>query len=331
MANSKKEQRQIKTELSLSMNNYNLINQYNLPFNMSQFPHDDFVKEYLPELIKDYGIVDSAKKIASQTKEIDVFFQPHNKIDKDSHQLGLLRKLLNTTCLLEVYRNSVTANQINECIGKLVDTKLFISRENKRKKKDDEQVNLWLLTPTLSDKILNSFKAEQDDNWENGIYFLPPALSTRIIVIHRLPVNEETLWLRILGKGKVQEKAIEELKNLSIDNPYRDSVLELVSNLFTVLRLNQEKRQELTKEDQELIMKLSPIYEARLEEREQIGIQKGIQQNVIRLLNRKVGNLPSNMQTRVISLPIASLEDLSLALLDFNSIDDLTTWLNKNQ
>ena len=298
---------------------------------MSQFPHDDFVKEYLPELIKDYGIVDSAKKIASQTKEIDVFFQPHKKINNDSHQLGLLRKLLDTTCLFEVYRNSVTANQINECISKLIDTQISIARENKRKKKDDEQVKLWLLTPTLSDKILNSFKAEQGANWEKGIYFLPSALSTRIIVIHRLPVNEETLWLRILGKGKVQEKAIDELKSLSIDNPYRDSVLELVSNLFTVLRLNQEKRQELTKEDQELIMKLSPIYEARLEEREQIGIQKGIQQNVIRLLNRKVGNLPSNMQTRVISLPIASLEDLSLALLDFNSIDDLTTWLNKNQ
>ena len=47
---------------------------------MSQFPHDDFVKEYLPELIKDYGNVSSGKKIASQTKEIDVFF---NQIKKE--------------------------------------------------------------------------------------------------------------------------------------------------------------------------------------------------------------------------------------------------------
>ena len=86
-----------------------------------------------------------------------------------------------------------------------------------------------------------------------------------------------------------------------------------------------------TKDDQELIMKLSPIYTARLDEVRQEGLQQGIQQNVIRLLNRKVGNLPSNIQTRVISLPIASLEELSLALLDFNSIDDLTTWLNTNQ
>lgn len=30
---------------------------------MSQFPHDDFIKEYLPELIKDYGVAYSGKKI----------------------------------------------------------------------------------------------------------------------------------------------------------------------------------------------------------------------------------------------------------------------------
>ena len=305
---------------------------------MSQFPHDDFVKEYLPELIKDYGVVDAAKKIASQTKEIDVFFQPHSKINQDSNQLGLLRKLLDTTCLFEVYRNSVKTHQILECIGKLIDTKISIARENKRKNKDEEQVNLWILTPTLSDAILDSFNAKKDPNWEDGVYFLPSALCTRIIVIHRLPVNSETLWLRMLGKGKVQEKAIEELNSLSKDNPYRDSVLELVSNLFTVLQLNKQKKQELTKEDQELVMKLSPIYTARLEEREQIGLQKGIQQElqqrislIVRQLKKKVGQLSPSLESQVMALPIDILENLGEDLLDFNSIDDLTNWLNNHQ
>ena len=213
-----------------------------------------------------------------------------------------------------------------------------IARENKRKNKDDEQVNLWILTPTLSDAILDSFNAKKDPNWEDGVYFLPSVLSTRIIVIHRLPVNSETLWLRMLGKGKVQEKAIEELNSLSKDNPYRDSVLELVSNLFTVLQLNKQKKQELTKEDQELVMKLSPIYTARLEEREQIGLQKGIQQElqqrislIIRQLKKKVGELSPSLESQVMGLPIDILENLGEDLLDFNSIDDLTNWLNAHQ
>ena len=106
---------------------------------MSQFPHDDFVKEYLPELIKDYGIVDSGKKIASQTKEIDVFFQPHRQANNKSNQLGLLRKLLDSICLFEIYRNSVKTHQIMECIGKLVDTQISISRENRKKNKEENK------------------------------------------------------------------------------------------------------------------------------------------------------------------------------------------------
>ncbi len=302
---------------------------------MSQFPHDDFVKEYLPELISNYGIVVSGKKIASQTKEIDVFFQPHSKVIDDSNQLGLLRKLLNTTCLFEVYRNSVTVNQIKECIGKLMDVTTAITRENKKKNKDEEEVNLWILTPTLSEKILESFGAKRKNNWEEGIYFLAPALSTGIIVVHQLPVSEKTLWLRMLGKGKVQEKAIEELNTLPKDNPYRDSVLELVSNLFTMLQLNQEKRKDLTKEDKELIMKLSPVYKARLEEREQIGLQKGLQQEatllVVRQLKRKVGELSPNLEATIMGLPVNVLEDLGEALLDFNSVDDLINWLDSHE
>lgn len=97
-------------------------------------------------------------------------------------------------------------------------------------------------------------------------------------------------------------------------------------------------------------MKLSPIYTARLEQREQIGLQKGILQGVqqglqqgvqegirqeatliVRLLRRKVGQLPANLEATVMGLPLNILEDLGEALLDFNSIDDLNNWLNKGQ
>ena len=136
---------------------------------------------------------------------------------------------------------------------------------------NQETAQLWILTPTLSEQILDSFEAKLRENWLKGIYFLPRALATGIVVIHQLPVNSETLWLRLLGKGKVQENAIDELKALPPEHPHRDNVLELIGNLFAMLELNKNKAQPLTKEDEELIMKLSPIYKARLEEREQIG------------------------------------------------------------
>ncbi len=86
-------------------------------------------------------------------------------------------------------------------------------------------------------------------------------------------------------------------------------------------------------------MKLSPIYTARLEEREQIGLQKGLRQGIqqeatiliVRLLKKKVGELSPSLESQVMALPIDILENLGEDLLDFNSIDDLTNWLNNHQ
>ena len=90
-------------------------------------------------------------------------------------------------------------------------------------------------------------------------------------------------------------------------------------------------------------MKLSPIYTARLEEREQIGLEKGVQQGIqqgiqqeatlliMRQLKRKIGEISPELEAKVMSLPIDILENLAEDLLDFNSIDDLTNWLNNNQ
>jgi hypothetical protein len=141
--------------------------------------------------------------------------------------------------------------------------------------------------------------------------------------------------LRILGKGKVQENAIDELKALPKEYPHRANVLELIGNLFAMLEANKKQGKKLEEEEQDLIMKLSPIYMEKLAEREQIGLEKGLQQGlqqeanllIIRQLNRKFGNLSPLLANRIASLPLKTLEDLGEALLDFNSVEDLINWL----
>ena len=55
--------------------------------------------------------------------------------------------------------------------------------------------------------------------------------------------------------------------------------------------------------------------EGRTEERQEL---------ILRLLTRKVGPLPEAVQSRVVALPPDALLDLSEALLDFSSLNDLT-------
>lgn len=313
---------------------------------MTQFPHDQFVKEYIPELINEYGIANAGETLNSEMREIDIFFIPQKPVPTSPDTLGLLGKLAQNTCLFEVFRNPVETYQIQECIAKLFDIQ-NLQRREKRKNKEkilfDSIPFLWILTPTLSQKKLEEFSGKLNLNiYSEGVYFLPPALHTAVVIIHQLPVNQETLWLRMLGRGSVQEKAIEELKNLPANYPHRDNVIELVFNLFTVLELNQKEGNILQPEDRKLIMKLSPVYLERLAEKEKIGMEKGLQQGlqqlqeridkdkdlITRQLVRKLGTIDDDLQTRIKALNIEDVELLAEDLFDMTSIDDLQKWLS---
>ena len=61
------------------------------------------------------------------------------------------------------------------------------------------------------------------------------------------------------------------------------------------------------------------------------GIEQGIKQGnvtlIVRQLERRVGPLSPEIQTRIAQLSAQQLENLGEALLDFASVSDLTTWL----
>ncbi|MFB2898237.1 DUF4351 domain-containing protein [Aerosakkonemataceae cyanobacterium BLCC-F50] len=193
---------------------------------------------------------------------------------------------------------------------------------------------------------MDSFGANLElENFGEGVYFLPPALRTAIVVIHQLPNTPETLWLRLLGKGNVQKSAIAQFNSLPNATPFKDSVLELLSNLFAIL----EARQDLDSEDRELIMQLSPLYLERIQDANQQGIEQGIERGieqgiergieqgiqreavsfVMRLLSRRFGSIAPNIEEQIRSLPVNRIEDLGEAILDFQSETDLTNWLEQ--
>ncbi|NET56432.1 MAG: DUF4351 domain-containing protein [Symploca sp. SIO2E6] len=57
--------------------------------------------------------------------------------------------------------------------------------------------------------------------------------------------------------------------------------------------------------------------------------QEGKRSLVLRLLTRRVGNLPQPLQAQIKQLPLEALEELGEALLDFAAMDDLVQWLQE--
>jgi hypothetical protein len=167
-------------------------------------------------------------------------------------------------------------------MGKLFDIHAQVERQAKRNDtriNESELANLWILTPTVSVEILDSFNASLDEeNWGKGIYLFGKGFKTVIVSIHQLPSTPETLFLRILGRGKVQRQAVEELETLTNNNPFLADVIELVHNLIAVLSARQRQEQDIDQDDQELIMKLSQMYQQQLEELRKQGLQEGRQE-----------------------------------------------------
>jgi Domain of unknown function (DUF4351) len=60
------------------------------------------------------------------------------------------------------------------------------------------------------------------------------------------------------------------------------------------------------------------------------GKQEGEEALVLRQLQRRVGELPESVRSRIQALPLDQLEALGEALLDFTAMQDLLNWLENN-
>jgi predicted transposase/invertase (TIGR01784 family) len=81
----------------------------------------------------------------------------------------------------------------------------------------------------------------------------------------------------------------------------------------------------------ENIMKESVVYQEIIREGLQQGIQQGKQEEALsftmRLLTRRIGEVAPDLQAQIQNLTTPQLEELGVALLDFNNAADLTAWL----
>lgn len=159
------------------------------------------------------------------------------------------------------------------------------------------------------------------------MYFLPEEQRIGIVAINQLPEIPSTLWIRLLGRGKVQQRAIDELLALPPNYPFRGHALEQLANL----RVTIQARQNLTQDERGLIMTLSPAYQQWQAETLNQGRQQGQQEGkinlVLRLLTRKVGAIDESVRSQIEALSLPSIEELGEALLDFSDQTDLIAWL----
>jgi len=245
---------------------------------MTRQPHDQYSKEALLEILAFFGGKSEAQRFI-HPKEVyyaDICFEPPPTLSKtDLKKVGVLGNMITTPCLIEYFWTPPTQMETRLCLMKLFSWHGDILREAKRKKKEMDEKNpqqvknlqevlpkvlpkLWILTTSASQEFLASFyvKASQP-KWCKGFYFFGEAMNTGIVVIDELPETLETVWLRILGTDKTQQKAIETFATLKDKGLLLNNVLDV----FYKWHEDTKAQDDLTTEDKELLMTLSPAYE----------------------------------------------------------------------
>lgn len=209
-----------------------------------------------------------------------MYFAPTSPSTQESSDLGLLSRIALTPCLLEPFRNAPTTTEIKDCLLKLLSVHADLQRRAQRNETettltDSDLPKLWILASSVSGNLLKGFAATSHPAWPQGIYALGEILCTWIISINQLPQTEDTLWLRLLGKGITQAQAIAEILAFPNTDPRRDRTLQLLAGWKITLELNNPVNDE--DEERGVLMVLSQAYLEWEKTTKESGIQEGIQ------------------------------------------------------
>jgi predicted transposase/invertase (TIGR01784 family) len=137
----------------------------------------------------------------------------------------------------------------------------------------------------------------------------------------------------VLGQTENREDILRQVSQKIEEIPDKTEQSNVAASTFILagLVLNKETIQRLLRED---LMKESVTYQAIEAKGRQEGREEGRQEEganlVLRLLNRRIGQVSSSFISQIRVLSVEKLEDLGEALLDFQTEEDLQQWLSKN-
>ena len=131
---------------------------------------------------------------------------------------------------------------------------------------------------------------------------------------------------------------IEQSQQEAVAGLSRQGIIELIQTImvYKFPQLNREEIEDMLGLSE---LKQTRVYQEAREEGRQEGHQEGHQEGreqgmqeegaslVLRQLARRVGQLSPEVRSHIQQLPLAQLEELGEALLDFGSMQDLTDWL----
>jgi len=178
--------------------------------------------------------------------------------------------------------------------------------------------------PTCYESIFQGIRAYQD-------YKVINLWEVEAQIVFEQNLRSLLPFVPILKGGGEETVVREALRELRADEVLNE--LEPLLSFFASFVLELRVVQEIMRWDM-AVLRESPWYQQILQEGlqqgEQIGEQQGEAKLVLRLINRRFGQLDRTLEEKIRSLSVEQLETLAEELLDFSTVEDLEIWLDQH-
>jgi hypothetical protein len=300
---------------------------------MTTKPFDQFNKSLFRELLSAYGQVIPNFAVLGEERAIDVFFAPNGNTQPDPAELGVLVAMTQSPALLEPFRSGLADEDVETCIMKLFMVNADLRREHPTVPVDVPPY-LWILAAEVSDKLVTEFGGAVDPELGDGFYKLPTRIKTTIVAIEELPTTPETLWLRLMGKGRTQDDAITDLLILPESDPKRAGALDLLVSW----RINIEIMNQVEQEERRILMALSQVYlewekqtkRSGLEQGKVEGIEEERRGAIENLILLRFGEIDAELQGIIPNLMILPTNEYTRLLLQLSRVELVQHFQHQN-
>jgi predicted transposase YdaD len=139
-----------------------------------------------------------------------------------------------------------------------------------------------------------------------------------------LPIGVSLMVLTTLNDAAVQMQARQLLEQAQTSPTDSRAIIEMITTIMAYKFTN------LTREEVEAMLGIELQETGFYKSSKAEGVQEGEAKVLLKLLQRQLGEIPTETQNGIFQLPISRLDALTEILSEFRTIQDLQQWLSIN-
>lgn len=259
--------------------------------------YDQLSKALLEDALAVVGRATRQQEIADEPQMVDLWFIPRRRDRALLAGRGLLGRMVAgpSPGLLEPFHQPPRMDEVRACIRKQLVLHAGRLRQARRLGRCRPRFPvLWIISAGRPERVLQEYAFSGMTGWPPGFWMRQPADALRLVVVSELPRERDTLLLRLMGSGRVQEDALAELEGLPEDAWEHEVATENVVAFRARLPKNG------TDEERRFMLNTNGIYEKWVKkhraegqkEGQKLGQRKSLKRSIRRLYVARFGPMP---------------------------------------